>query len=165
MGVKCNYQGKASSAWQEGLCSFFEKGLDEGILFVPVCPEQLGGLSTPRIPAELQNPSAEVVVGLGRVVDFDHTDVTNKFVFGAFEALRIAKTFGATVAILKSKSPSCGTDGVYDGTFSGKLVPGRGLTSELLSQAGIFLIDEKKLLAKTCQEGTPAEILRRMCTS
>lgn len=99
---------------------------------VPVCPEVLGGLPTPRVPSEIQPD--------GRVVDAAGTDRTAAFEAGASEALRIAQEHGCTRAILKQNSPSCGTQLVYDGTFSGTLVPGRGKTAALLSEAGIDVL-------------------------
>ena len=99
---------------------------------VTVCPEVLGGLPTPRTPSEIQPD--------GRVVDAAGTDRTAVFEAGAREALRIAQEHGCTRAILKQNSPSCGTQLVYDGTFSGTLVPGRGKTAALLSEAGIDVI-------------------------
>ena len=101
---------------------------------VPVCPEQLGGLPTPRTPSELQPD--------GRVLDAQGTNRTAAFEAGAREALRIAREHGCKQAVLKENSPSCGVHRVYDGTFSGTLVPGRGKTAALLSENGIALASE-----------------------
>lgn len=97
---------------------------------IPVCPEQMGGLSTPRDPSEQID---------GRIKTNKNRDVTDSYKLGAQEALKVAKLFGIKKAILKSRSPMCGVHQVYDGTFSGKLVEGRGVLSELLHQEGFEL--------------------------
>ena len=99
-----------------------------------MCPEQLGGLSTPRTPAEIQ--------ANGRIVDAEGVDRTTAFHAGAREVLRIARECGCNQAILKENSPSCGVHRIYDGTFSGALVPGRGVTAALLADAGIQVLSE-----------------------
>lgn len=103
---------------------------------VLVCPEQLGGLSTPREPSELSG---------GRVLDRAGRDVTEEFRRGAEVCLAIAELCGCRKAILKAKSPSCGSGQVYDGTFSGRLVPGDGLTAALLKSRGIEVVSEEDL--------------------
>jgi len=107
-------------------------------LFHEVCPEQMGGLSTPR-------PASEIRVEDRRVVNTEERDVTEEFERGAELALRVAKEFGCTLAILKERSPSCGCHGVYDGTFSKKLVNGMGKAAELLTQNGIRVIGESEI--------------------
>lgn len=104
------------------------EALVEGGEALPVCPEQLGGLPTPRKPAER--------IG-DKVLAIDGTDVTQEYKQGAEEALRIARLCGATEALLKSKSPMCGTNKIYDGTFSGTTVNGDGVFAELLKRHGI----------------------------
>ena len=101
---------------------------------IPVCPEQLGGLSTPRKPAEIKN---------GRVITCDGEDITEQFIHGAKEVLKIAKLYGAQKAILKQRSPSCGCGQLYDGTFSGNLVEGDGVTTQLLKKNGVTVISEE----------------------
>ncbi|MDR2977303.1 MAG: DUF523 domain-containing protein [Streptococcaceae bacterium] len=95
---------------------------------IPICPEQLAGLPTPRAAAEI----------IGEKV-FTNTgeDITESFRRGAEETLKLARQFGCRRAMLKSKSPSCGFGKVYDGSFSGKLIDGSGLTAKLLSESGI----------------------------
>jgi len=100
---------------------------------IPVCPEQLGGLTTPRLPSEIRN---------GRVFSSEGRDVTPEFEKGAAAVLQIAKEYGCTKAILKARSPSCGKGQIYDGTFSGKLVDGNGKTTALLLENGIEVITE-----------------------
>ncbi len=103
---------------------------------IPVCPEQLGGLPTPREPAEIRE---------GRVITKSGKDVTENFKRGAEEVLKIAKMFGIKEAVLKQGSPSCGCGRIYDGTFSGKIVEGDGVTVALLKRHGIKVITEEDL--------------------
>lgn len=113
---------------------------------IPICPEQLGGLSTPRKPAEIQAEDAkEVLEGKGKVLNTCGEDVTQNFIKGAYEALKIAELYNAKIAILKSKSPSCGCGLIYDGSFSGKLKRGNGVTAELLIQNGIKVYTEEDI--------------------
>lgn len=110
------------------------------------CPETAGGLQVPREPAEIVGgTAADVLDGRARVLDASGKDVTSAFVSGANAALRIAKDLGIRVAVLKDCSPSCATCWVHDGTFSGKLIPGRGITAELLEQHGIQTYSETLL--------------------
>lgn len=144
-GVNCKYNGK------NNLKDGVEKLLKEGML-IPVCPEQLGGMETPREPHEIVESTAlEVLRGNGKVLSITGKDSTDKFIKGAYETLRIAKDLGVTEAILKSNSPSCGFGTVYDGNFSGKKIKGNGITSELLKRENIKIYNEKyieKLLEK-----------------
>jgi len=95
---------------------------------IPVCPEQLGGLSTPRPPAEETD---------GEFFTIEGENVTAKYTKGALEALRIAKLTGCDEAFLKGKSPMCGVGEVYSGNFDGKMISGDGLFARLLKKAGI----------------------------
>ncbi len=131
MGVSCRYDGKNTQY----------DGIDElmaRVHLVPVCAETLGGLPTPRIPAER--------VG-DRVLTQDGRDVTEAYQKGAEEALRIARRFGCAYAILKERSPSCGNGTIYDGTFTKTLVPGDGVTAALLRQNGIRVFGESQIPA------------------
>ncbi len=111
---------------------------------VPVCPEQMGGLPTPRLPAEIVGGDGDdVLEGRARVVNAAGEDVTEQFLAGAREALRMAEAAGATVAILKERSPSCGSAAIYDGTFRGAVRPGRGVTAALLRRHGIEVFSEE----------------------
>lgn len=103
---------------------------------IPVCPEQLGGLATPRAVAEIKD---------GRVINQDGKDVTAEFRQGAGEVLKIAKFYDIRGAILKQKSPSCGCGKIYDGTFSGVVIEGDGLTTKLLKENGIKVETEDDL--------------------
>jgi uncharacterized protein YbbK (DUF523 family) len=112
---------------------------------IPLCPEQLGGLPTPRPPAEISGGSAEDVLdGKARVLRQDGTDVTDCFIRGAEETLKIAKLLNPETIILKENSPSCGVAYVYDGTHTGKRIPGAGITTALLKRHGFKVISEKK---------------------
>ena len=131
LGVACRYDGqnKAYPLIDE-LCCRHE--------VVPVCPEQLGGLPTPRVPAERQGE---------RVVTKSGGDVTEQYRRGAAEAVRLAKKLGCTVAVLKERSPSCGSGEIYDGTFTGTLTEGFGAAAEALREAGVRVIGESQLEA------------------
>ena len=109
---------------------------EKDICLIPVCPEQLGGMSTPRLPSERKND---------RVIQKSGTDVTDFFESGAREALRIAKLWDCDTAILKAKSPSCGCGRVYDGSFSKTLVDGDGIACKLLKDNGYKIITEKEI--------------------
>lgn len=104
---------------------------------VAVCPEQLGSLPTPRVPAELTGSGEEVLKLTARAVTRDGRDVTREFISGAYEALAIARKAGADTAIFKAKSPSCGSGLIYDGSFSGRLTKGDGVAAALFKAAGI----------------------------
>lgn len=113
---------------------------------IPVCPEQLGGLPTPRPPAEIIGGDGfDVLDGRARIIDNQGNDVTASFLAGARQALKVAQAAGVTSAILKENSPSCGSSFIYDGTFSGKKVPGTGLTAALFQRNGITVLSEKDL--------------------
>jgi len=108
----------------------------EGKSWMPVCPEQMGGLSTPRQPAEIRRD---------RIMTKDGVDVTAQFVRGADEVARLARLTGADEAILKSRSPSCGCKKIYDGTFSGTLIDGDGLTTRALKKMNVNVRSEEDL--------------------
>jgi len=120
-GVNCNYRGKNSED------ASIVKLVAEGRAIM-VCPEQLGGLTTPRTPAELRN---------GRVFTKEGADVTEAFLRGATEVLAICKKFNCQKAILKADSPSCGCGKIYDGNFNGTLIDGDGVCAALLKEHGI----------------------------
>ena len=121
LGVRCRYDG-ASKAHP------LVSALAERHMLVPVCPEQLGGLATPRPPAERRD---------SRVVTESGADVTKEYRRGAEETLKLCKLLDCQAAVLKERSPSCGRGLVYDGTFTGTLTAGDGVTAELLEQHGI----------------------------
>ena len=113
----------------------FIKWQKEGRL-VPVCPELLGGLPCPRAPAELQGD---------RVVAKTGTDVTAEFDLGAQQTVDLAREHRVACCILKEASPSCGSSTVYDGTFSGRKIPGAGLAARALREAGFAVFSEHEI--------------------
>ncbi|MCE5257339.1 MAG: DUF523 domain-containing protein [Spirochaetaceae bacterium] len=128
-GIPCRWDGESKGI--PAIIALVREG--EAI---PVCPEQLGGLSTPREPSELCD---------GRVWSRTGSDVTGQFAKGAEITLEIARRFGCQEAILKARSPSCGKGLVYDGTFSGRLVRGNGITVQRLLDAGIAVRTEEDI--------------------
>ncbi len=126
LGVPCRYDGKACP--NEAVIA-----LSKEHTLIPVCPEQLGGLCTPRMPAERR--------GKG-VVTKDGQDVTQAYRAGAEQALALCRQLGCTLAVLKERSPSCGRGHVYDGAFSGTLTEGDGVTAALLMKNGIPVLGE-----------------------
>lgn len=131
LGEPCRYDGK--SVPLDG--TIIEK-LKEKYTLVTVCPEQEGGLPTPRIPAERQGKN---------VVRRDDVDVTAEYRKGAEVALSLCRRFGISIALMKAKSPSCGAGRIYDGTFSGTLTDGDGVTVSLLSGNGIKIFTENDI--------------------
>jgi uncharacterized protein YbbK (DUF523 family) len=133
-GINCRYDGKNSEH------RYLKELVTRGQA-IPVCPEQLGGLPVPRACCEITVSDDNGT----RVIGQDGRDYTAEFTKGAEKVLAIAKANGVTKAILKSNSPSCGCGLVYDGTFSGKLVPGNGLAAKILRENGIKVITEKEV--------------------
>ena len=131
LGVACRYDGKSKP--HDGVLA-----LQHRYQLIPVCGEVFGGLPTPRTPAER--------VG-NRVCTRDGRDVTVEYVRGAEEVLALAKRMDCTVALLKERSPSCGSGAIYDGTFSATLIPGYGVTAQLLRDHGITVFGESQLAA------------------
>lgn len=129
LGVKCRYDGK--NALNRKVIDLLKTEI-----LIPVCPEQLGGLPTPREPAEILG---------NKVITRSGQDVTEKFKRGAMETLKIAKLLGIREAVLKQGSPSCGCGKISDGTFSGKTIKGDGVTTALLKRHGIKIITEDDL--------------------
>lgn len=130
VGVNCRYNAKPIPVGEE-IAQLMEKHE-----LIPFCPEAYGGLTTPRAPSEIRN---------GRVFSSQGRDVTEEFERGAREALALARRFGCEAAVLKERSPSCGSGFVYDGSFTGRLVEGDGVTAGLLKDAGIRVYGESQL--------------------
>ncbi len=126
-GEKTRYDSKISVSEK------IKKLVDEGKAIM-VCPEVSGGMSVPRLPCEIKN---------NRVFNTASEDKTDYFVNGAVKILETAKKYGIKKAILKEKSPSCGSRHIYDGTFSGTLIQGEGLTTRLLRMNGIEVISNE----------------------
>jgi len=111
---------------------------------VPFCPEQCGGLPTPRQPSEIVGGDGKDVLSQqAKVISKEGIDVTKEFLKGAKETLKLAKITGATEAILKSRSPSCGCKKIYDGTFNDVLIEGMGVTAAYLKAHGLNVIDSE----------------------
>lgn len=129
LGVSCRYDGNGKA--YDSITALMDK-----YELIPVCPEILGGLATPRDPSE--------IIG-GRVMSENGKDVTDEYEKGAKETLRIAKLYGCKKAILKERSPSCGFGKIYDGTFSHTVIDGNGIAANLLSENGISVAGETNL--------------------
>ena len=139
LGENCKYSGGNNKS--ENVIKYLED--KEYIL---VCPEQLGGLSTPRNPSEIitygNKDGSDVLSGCTKVLSNKGIDVTKNFIQGAEETLKIAKEHNAKTAILKAGSPSCGYKKIYDGTFLGNKIQGMGVTAAILNKENIALLDE-----------------------
>ena len=142
LGENCKYSGGNNKS--ENVIKYLED--KEYIL---VCPEQLGGLSTPRNPSEIitygNKDGNDVLSGCTKVLSNKGIDVTKNFIQGAEETLKIAKEHNAKTAILKAGSPSCGYKKIYDGTFLGNKIQGMGVTAAILNKENIALLDEDEI--------------------
>ena len=137
LGINCKYSGGNNK--NPRLISLLQ---DEKL--IAVCPEELGGLPTPRLPAEITGGNArDVLQGKAKVCLKDGTEVTQEFVKGAEKTKQIACDHSIKLAIMKERSPSCGVNSVYDGTFSGKVILGSGISTTLLKDLGIKVISEE----------------------
>lgn len=141
MGIKCRYDGGTKK--NEALMKLASEGK-----VIPICPEQLGGCPTPRSQSEISGGNgSDVLCGRCRVTTKEGNDVTEHFIKGAEETLKLALSCGVKKAVLKARSPSCGRGQIYDGTFSGVLKDGNGVTAELLSKNGIEVFTEENIEA------------------
>ncbi len=129
LGENCKYSGGNNR--HEAVCRFLE-----GKEYVSFCPEQAGGLPTPRQPSECRED---------RVFSRDGEDVTEAFSLGAERAWTLCRERQVTMAILKEGSPSCGSRYIYDGSFSGRKIPGKGVTARILEERGIPVVGEDKI--------------------
>ena len=129
LGLCCRYDG--ASKPHPGVLKLAEEHE-----LIPVCPEQLGGLATPRPPAERQGSHITAKTG---------ADVTEQYRRGAEETLKLCRLLGCGAAVLKERSPSCGSGEIYDGTFTGTLTMGDGVTAELLKGQGIPVYGESQV--------------------
>lgn len=131
LGINCKYNGDSNLSQK-----ILDKLKNEAI--IPFCPEQLGGLSTPRPPVEIQGgDGSDVLEGRARVVSRDGCDVTKEFLRGAQETLKMVELLGITHAVLKARSPSCGVEEIYDGNFTSTTTRGDGVTAALLKKSGV----------------------------
>ena len=140
LGIKCAWDGKDNYRSDKAIELLISETL------IPVCPEHLGGLKTPRVAQEIQGGTgADILDKRCKVLNRNREDVTQEFITGAEETLKIVKLFHIKEFIGKSKSPSCGCGQIYDGTFSQKLINGDGVTTALLKRNGIRVITEEDL--------------------
>ena len=136
LGTKCRYDGESRS--NETVLSMIP-----GEILIPVCPEQLGGLSTPRPPSEIVGGDGrDVLNGTARVIDKEGSDVTASFIRGAREALKIARLLNITRAVMKERSPSCGAFHIMR---NGERVEGPGVASALFVQNGIEVVSSERI--------------------
>lgn len=139
LGTCCNHEGRASSRPRVAR-------LAENTRLVPICPEVVGGLSTPRPAAEISGgDGADVLDATARVRTAAGDDVTDAYLRGAAAAVELARATGATRAVLKARSPSCGAVDVYDGTFSRSLHASSGVTAAALRAAGIDVVSDEDI--------------------
>lgn len=141
LGINCKYSGGNNDNLEVAK-------LLQDYNVIPVCPEQLGGLQTPRPAAEIRNGTGEDIIhgrGSAKIVNAEGKDVTSSFIRGAREVLKLAKLYDCKIAVLKARSPSCGCGSIYDGTFSGKLREGNGVCAQLLLENGVRVINEEEL--------------------
>lgn len=131
LGFECKYSGGSNALDAAALAA-----LRERFRLIPVCPESAGGLPTPRAPSERRD---------GKVINELGQDVTEEYRKGAETALYLARRYGCTRALLKERSPSCGSGAIYDGSFTGTLIPGDGVAAQALKAAGITVLGEKDI--------------------
>jgi len=143
VGQCCRYDARNGTSIVDKRLHFM---LNTGEVAV-LCPECSAGLETPRESAEIEpgKNASDVLEGRARVLTLSGKDVTEAYVNGAKNFVQLAKKHGVRVALLKSKSPSCGVHEVYDGTHTGKLMDGRGVAAEALLRAGLMLFDEHQI--------------------
>jgi uncharacterized protein YbbK (DUF523 family) len=139
VGKNCRYDGGSSLSVNIAKVNAFLKNK----VFVAICPEELGGLPTPRPPSSfLWGTGIDVINGNAQLIDSNGNDLTKQFVIGAKECLKIAETRGITDAILKERSPSCGVREVY---LDGQIVNGMGVTTALLKENNIVVMSNEEL--------------------
>lgn len=148
LNIACPYTGKLAKKRLAGVAL-----ANAGLHLVPVCPEQMGGLPTPRKPAEITGGDGfDVLNGKGLVRTEDGEVFTDSFIRGAQAVLEIARITHARAMVTQNRSPSCSCNGIYDGTFSHTLIPGMGVCAALLHQNNLELIKvdqfEKEILDK-----------------
>lgn len=129
LGENCKYNGGNNK--NESVLALGEKHK-----LIPICPECFGGLPIPRVPSEIRG---------GKVFSKDGRDLTEQFYDGAEKALYVAEESGCQLAILKERSPSCGFGKIYDGSFTGNIISGNGITAKLLYEHGITILGESRV--------------------
>ncbi len=136
LGEPCRYDGKKAKLEVRKKIERILPLLEKEFHIISICPEVLGGLSTPRVPAE--------IIG-NRVVNREGNDVTEFYYGGAVKVLEIAKDENVKMAILKERSPSCGSNEIYDGSFEGILIKGEGVTAKILRENKIEVFSEEEI--------------------
>lgn len=141
IGLKVRYHGG------DALCNnHIIEQWKKDVRIVAICSEVSAGLPVPRPSSEIVNGTAkDIFAGKAAVITHTGIERTDAFVNGAFKALALAKKFDIKIAVLKKDSPSCGNAMIYDGSFSGKMIPGLGVTAQLLSDNGIMVFNELQL--------------------
>jgi len=146
LGIKCRYDG--GNSLDERLLAMASE-----VTFIPLCPEQLGGLSTPRVPAQIVKGNGEDVLNSrAKVVDASGRDVTKQFLNGAEEVKRIAKLMRVSTVIMKEKSPSCGVRFI---SKNDSTIEGMGVTSALLMREGIRVISSDEISETAVEKNDP----------
>ena len=141
-GFNCKYNGKNNL--NPKIRDLFDRGSS-----LAVCPEVMGGLLTPRPPAEIiGGDGAAVLRKKAKVINAIGKDVTKECLRGSTAVVRLAKRYGVRKAILKSNSPCCGTDRIYDGTFTCSLKPGKGILAAALIKSGVKVCSDKNVIEK-----------------
>ncbi len=141
LGAEVRYHGGSARIDSPILRWWQEQGRVVGL-----CPEVAAGLGTPRSAAEaVRGDGAKVLDGVAAVITSDGRDVTEAFVAGAEHAVAVAQELGIRIAVLKTRSPSCGTREIYDGSFSNRLVTGTGVTAAALRRSGVRVFNEEQL--------------------
>lgn len=136
VGINCKYNG--SNNYNKKIFDMIKEGKA-----IPICPEQLGGLSTPRDPTELKNINGKIYA-----INNKGNDVTVQFERGANEVLKLAKSLNIKKAILQPRSPSCGIGKIYSGNFDNKLIDGDGILVQLLKENGIEVVSCDEIINK-----------------
>ena len=141
IGEKVKYNGLDNQLSSK----LIEQWTSEGRL-VPICPEVEGGLPVPRNPVEILNGNgSDVLNGVAKAYDDKGNDVTEAFITGAEKALKVAKEQRIDIAVLKERSPSCGSNSIYNGKFNGTKIDGMGVTASLLAMNGVKVFSEDEL--------------------
>ena len=146
LGLNTKYDGKTND------CALLQKYSSIG-KFIPVCPEQLGGLPTPRVPVEIiDGTGQDMLLGRSEVRGEQGEEVSSEFIQGAKEVLKIVEMVKVTAAILKERSPSCGVNYIYDGSFTHRIKPGQGVTAALLKEHNIPIYSDEELTEEKLRE-------------
>ena len=140
LGIPCRFDGTSREVSEL-------RSIWAGYQFISFCPEAAGGLKSPRPPAEIQNgDGAGVLEGIAKVVNEAGRDLTEEFLRGAEAVAKLVQKNHPDFVVLKAKSPSCGVGQIYDGTFSGTLKKGDGVTTALLRSIGVKVYSEQDLV-------------------